>query len=84
MIFNFLFPSAMDLADTTTGNYATIAKLDDHKREAEAGSDAIPKADRATSREQRIAAAVERSKTEYKREHVFTERGVREAQGDTC
>jgi hypothetical protein len=35
---------------------------------------------RAESRQQRIEAAVQRSKTEYCQEHAYTERGV----GDTC
>lgn len=70
----------MDLADTTTDNYATIAKLDDAKSEAKAENEIPARTDRATGREQRIAAAVERSKTEYKREHAFTERGVRTLQ----
>ncbi|TYJ57535.1 hypothetical protein B9479_001853 [Cryptococcus floricola] len=61
----------MPTADSS--NYAAVAKHDD-----EAASHTHPEADeadlRVSVRALRIAAAVERSKTEYKPEHAYTER----------
>jgi hypothetical protein len=53
----------------TTANYFTVALADDLEQQG------VP-LDKAEIRKQRIEAAVQRSKTEYKAEHAYTERGV--------
>ena len=64
-----------DLLDmeTDNDNYSLVAAMDDH------AIDDVPM-DKAEIKRQRIAAAVQRSKTEYKPEHAYTERGV----GSSC
>ena len=52
----------------TTSNYLTVAAFDDQ--------DAQAPMDKAEVRRQRIEAAVERSKHEYKAEHAYTERAA--------
>jgi hypothetical protein len=76
----------MDPADSS--NYFTVALADDQAVSSHRASPApelepeplpgVQQTDRATgtAREQRIAAAVERSRSEYKAEHAYTERRV--------
>lgn len=59
-------------AAVDTANYALIAKADEQSA-IDAQAD---KAERAATRDARIAAAVQRSKTEYQEQHAFTERKV--------
>ena len=75
----------MAVIQTDTTNYFSAAVEDDREVEASSSSrpitpppvsEADAKTARRAVREKRIAAAVERSKLEYKREHVYTERGV--------
>ncbi|KAK4687607.1 hypothetical protein P7C73_g2522, partial [Tremellales sp. Uapishka_1] len=59
------------MEEATTSNYFAVAAQDDRISE-----DVKPEVDdKATSRSKRIAAAVERSKTEYKPHHAYTEAG---------
>ncbi|WWD06221.1 hypothetical protein V865_004307 [Kwoniella europaea PYCC6329] len=71
---------------TTTSNYFQVAVEDDQQaieQQGESSTSAGTSADVVTSdkaakaeiRRQRIEAAVERSKSEYKSEHAYTERG---------
>lgn len=73
--------AAVSSTETTTDNYYTVALGDDRKvetptEEPAARGQADDKASRAAVRQARIAAAVERSKTEYQPEHAYTERSV--------
>ncbi|WWD22801.1 hypothetical protein CI109_107295 [Kwoniella shandongensis] len=75
------------MSDTaTSSNYYEVALHDDHANTSLDGTDVdqiqaeaeeattAPTLDKAAARRQRIAAAVEKSKTEYKPEHAYTER----------
>ncbi|WWC85440.1 uncharacterized protein L201_000303 [Kwoniella dendrophila CBS 6074] len=67
--------------EATTSNYFQVAVSDDQSAINEVDNQETTqsvsqsKADKAEIRRQRIEAAVERSKTEYKAEHAYTERG---------
>ncbi|WWC57720.1 uncharacterized protein I303_100254 [Kwoniella dejecticola CBS 10117] len=65
-------------AEATTSNYFQVALSDDRQAEEVQGAiqqaESSTKAEKAEIRRQRIEAAVQRSKGEYKAEHAYTER----------
>ncbi|WVQ94262.1 hypothetical protein IAU59_001341 [Kwoniella sp. CBS 9459] len=70
-------PQNGESSTTGRGRTSLPTTHDGHDYEAEAEAEAggsSTKEDKAEIRRQRIAAAVERSKSEYKSEHAFTER----------